>query len=84
VQRAIQGAPHLLRLVFGRKRDETKTTSLASLAIARHGDFFDARSSGFEHPPQLNLADAFGQARNKELASIWIGHVSRRRGVEGL
>ena len=81
MQRAVEGVPHLLGLVFRCQRDEAETTSLTGLAIARDGDLFDARSSGFEDPPQLDFADAFGEARNKELASIRIGHVSRRGGL---
>jgi hypothetical protein len=84
MQRTIQCITDLLRLIFGRQRDEAETASLAGLSIARHGDFFDARTGGLEHPPQLNLAYAFGEARNKELASIRIGHDSRRGGLKAV
>jgi hypothetical protein len=46
-------------LVFGSQSDEAETSGLAGLAISRNGDFFDARSRGLEHPPQLDLANAF-------------------------
>ena len=51
VKGAVENVSHLLRLIFGRQRDESETACLARLTITRHGDIFDARSRGFEHPP---------------------------------
>ena len=82
MQRAVKCIAHLLGLIFGCERDEPETTRLAGLSITGDRDILDARSGGLEHPPQIDFADGLGQARNEKLASIWIGHVSRRGGLK--
>ena len=81
VQRAVELAPRAFRLFFRCECEETEAASPACLAIAGHCDFRHACPRSLKQLPQLGFVDGFGQARNKELASIWIGHVSRRGGV---
>ncbi len=83
MQGAVELAASPFCLVFRGQRDETEAASSACLAIAGHGNFRHACPRSLKQLPQLGLIDGFGQARNEELASIWIGHVSRRGGVRG-
>jgi hypothetical protein len=84
VQRPVESAPHLLSLILRGQGDEAKTSSFAGLTISGNGDFRHLAPRCLEQFPQLVFVDAFGQARNEELASIGIGHVSRRGGLENL